>query len=85
VHPFFRYQTVSRLTNLVTVRSNVFAVWVTIGFSTSPTSWSEAGIDTGEIRRHRGFFIIDRSIPVGFEPGQDHNVRDAILVRRILQ
>jgi len=85
VHPFFRYQTVSRLTNLVTVRSNVFAVWVTIGFSTNPTSWSEAGTDTGEIRRHRGFFIIDRSIPVGFEPGQDHNVRDAILVRRIMQ
>jgi hypothetical protein len=86
-HSFFRYQTVSRMANLVTVRSNVFAVWVTIGYSTdpSPTSFTEAGIDTGDIRRHRGFYIFDRSIPVGFDPGQDLNVRDAILLRRIIQ
>jgi hypothetical protein len=86
-HSFFRYQTVSRMANLVTVRSNVFAVWVTIGYSTdpSPTNFTEAGIDTGEIRRHRGFYIFDRSIPVGFDPGQDLNVRDAILLRRIIQ
>jgi hypothetical protein len=82
---FFRYQTVNRLTNLVTVRSNVFAVWVTIGYSTTPSGFTEAGLDTGEIRRHRGFFIYDRSIPVGFVPGEDLNVRDAILLRRIIQ
>jgi hypothetical protein len=82
---FFRYQTVNRLTNLATIRSNVFAVWVTIGYSTSPSSWTEAGSDTGEIRRHRGFYIYDRSIPVGFDPGKDLNVRDAILLRRIIQ
>jgi hypothetical protein len=84
---FFRYQTVNRLTNLVTVRSNVFAVWVTIGYSTNPAanSFEEAGRETGEIRRHCGFFIFDRSIPVGFLPGQDLNVRDAILLRKMLQ
>lgn len=81
----FRYQTVNRLTNLSTIRSNVFAIWVTIGYSTSPANWSEAGTDTGEIRRHRGFYIYDRSIPVGFDPGKDLNVRDAILLRRIIQ
>jgi hypothetical protein len=81
----FRYQTVNRLTNLSTIRSNVFAVWVTIGYSTSPSNWTEAGSDTGEIRRHRGFYIYDRSIPVGFDPGKDLNVRDAILLRRIIQ
>jgi hypothetical protein len=85
IHPVFRYQTLSRLTNQITVRSNVFAVWVTIGYSTSPTAFSEAGLDTGEIRRHRGFYIYDRSIPVGFDPGKDLNVRDAILLRRIVQ
>jgi hypothetical protein len=82
---YFRYQTVNRLTNLTTIRSNVFAVWVTIGYSTTPTGWTEAGSDTGEIRRHRGFYIFDRSIPVGFDPGKDLNVRDAILLRRIIQ
>lgn len=82
---FFRYQTANRLTNLVTVRSNVFAVWVTIGYSTSSAGFVEAGADTGETRRHRGFYIFDRSIPVGFMPGQDLNVRDAILLRRIIQ
>jgi hypothetical protein len=82
---YFRYQTVSRLTNLTTIRSNVFAIWVTIGYSTSPSGWNEAGSDTGEIRRHRGFYIFDRSIPVGFDPGNDLNVRDAILLRRIIQ
>lgn len=35
-HAFFRYETMNRLTNVATVRSNVFAVWVTIGFSTRP-------------------------------------------------
>jgi hypothetical protein len=82
---YFRYQTVNRLANLTTIRSNVFAIWVTIGYSTSPSGWSEAGGDTGEIRRHRGFYIFDRSIPVGFDPGKDLNVRDAILLRRIIQ
>lgn len=82
---FFRYQTVNRMANLVTVRSNVFAVWVTVGYSTTPTGFIEAGIDTGEIRRHRGFYIYDRSIPVGFDPGLDLNVRDAILLRRTIQ
>jgi hypothetical protein len=63
----------------------VFAVWVTIGYSTTSSGFNEAGLDTGDIRRHRGFFIYDRSIPVGFVPGQDLNVRDGILLRRIIQ
>jgi hypothetical protein len=85
IHPAFRYQTLCRLTNQITVRSNVFAVWVTIGYSTTSSGFNEAGLDTGDIRRHRGFFIYDRSIPVGFVPGQDLNVRDGILLRRIIQ
>ena len=30
-------------------------------------------------------FIVDRSIPVGFERGEDHNVRDVIRLRRIIE
>ena len=42
----------------------------------------ELGLDTGEVRRHRMFAIVDRSIPVGFQPGKDLNVHKAILLQR---
>lgn len=45
----------------------------------------EYGSDTGDVTRHRGFYILDRSIPVGYERGKDHNVDDAILVERFLE
>ena len=41
--------------------------------------------DTGEVKRHRAFYMIDRTIPVGFEPGENHNVDRAILVRRYIE
>ena len=80
---FFRYQTMNRLANNVTVRSNVFAIWITVGFFENGGT-KELGSDTGEIDRHRGFFLFDRSIPVGYETGKDHNVTDAVLLRRII-
>jgi hypothetical protein len=77
---FFRYQTANRIANNATTRSNVFAVWVTVGyFPVGSTAEAQP------IQRQRGFFIYDRSIPVGFEPGHDWNVRDGILLRRIIQ
>jgi hypothetical protein len=45
----------------------------------------ELGSDTGQIQRHRAFYVIDRSIPVAFEPGENHNVDNAILLRRMLE
>ena len=39
---------------------------------------SELNSDTGDVKRYRAFYIFDRSIPVGFERGQDHNVHKAI-------
>ena len=83
-HAYFRYQTMNRLANLTTTRSNVFAVWVTIGFFET-SSGNELGIDTAESRRYRGFYIIDRSIPVGYETGKDYNLRDTVLLRRVIQ
>jgi hypothetical protein len=77
---FFRFQTAQRIANTATTRSNVFAVWVTIGYFTDGSA-SEAE----PLKRHRGFFVYDRSVPVGYEPGTNHNVRDGVLLRRIIQ
>ncbi|MCD4727116.1 MAG: hypothetical protein K8R46_05620 [Pirellulales bacterium] len=96
-NPYFRYQGIQRLGNLVTTRSNVYAVWITVGYfevtagTPDPVHpdgyWlgRELGMDTGEIERHRAFYIFDRSIPVGFQRGQDLNVEKAILVDRYIE
>ncbi len=106
-NPYFRYQGLMRLSNLVTTRSNVYAVWITVGyFEVTPasqvhTTWTqpqlqatfpdgyclgrELNIDTGDIERHRAFYIIDRTIPVGFQRGNDLNVDKAILVNRFIE
>jgi hypothetical protein len=100
---YFRYQNLSRLASKTTTRSNVYAIWITVGyFEVEPAPkpavqafperypdgymlGQELGADTGEIKRHRGFYIFDRSIPVGYERGQDHNVMDAVLLRRLIE
>ena len=89
-----------RLGNLVTTRSNVYAVWITVGyFEVTPVTTrpiphgdpdgyqlgQELGSDTGEIQRHRAFYIFDRTLPVGFQRGQDLNVDKAILVNRYIE
>ncbi|MCA9174741.1 MAG: hypothetical protein KDB14_09685 [Planctomycetales bacterium] len=105
-HAAFAYEGIQRLDNLVTHRSNVYAMWVTVGYfeveknplgvnpalngvdSGHPDGYRllrELGSDTGEIKRHRAFYIIDRSIPVGYQAGQNHNVDDAILLQRIIE
>lgn len=95
---YFRYQHYQRLANMLTTRSNVYAVWITVGYfevrrNTSnttifPDSWelgAELGIDSGEVQRHRAFYIFDRSIPVGFVRGQDLNYEKALLIRRYIE
>jgi hypothetical protein len=99
----FRYEMLNRLGNMVTTRSNVYAIWITIGyFEMEPNLVGntvvvdqfhpdglrlaqEVGIDTGAVQRHRAFYIIDRSIPVAFQPGENHNVDRCILVRRYIE
>ena len=82
----FRYEARNRLGNLVTTRSNVFAIWVTVGYFevdvSTPTpvlTGVEVGSDLGSVQRQRGFCIVDRSIPVAYEPGVNHNIEKAIL------
>ena len=40
---------------------------------------------SGENERYRAMFIIDRSIPVGFRPGEDLNARDTVIFERFYQ
>ncbi len=86
---YFRHQGRQRLGNLVTTRSSVFAVWITIGYfevdATGAVTQNEVGEDYGDVRRHRAFFIYDRSVPVAFEPGVDHNVENGILVESFIE
>ena len=121
-NPHFFYQPLTRLGNLTTTRSGVFAVWITVAyFEVEPApAWSdvgakfggdgngqkadviaralydhvypegyqlgqEVGIETGNTRRHRGFYIVDRTLPVGFKPGEDLNVENMIRLRRRIE
>jgi hypothetical protein len=76
-NPYFGASLPIRLANTATVRSNVFAVWITVRVTddsqTPPT-----------IVTKRMFAVIDRSIPVGYSPGEDLNVRDCVRLKRYL-
>ena len=111
-----KYQPMTRLGNLVTDRSGVFAIWITVGYfevEKAPDFASnengvadrcgnditiynrvypdgymlgrELGSDTGDVKRPRGFYIIDRTEEVGFKPGEDLNVEKLIRLRRRIE
>jgi hypothetical protein len=77
LNPIHNIYTATRLANTATIRSNVFGIWITLRESVAN--------DPDSIKLHRAFYIFDRSIPVGFQPGKDHNVWDAVLLRRIIE
>ena len=84
-NPFTRYQRAMRLPNLVTDQSNVFAVWVTVSlFEYDPITGfgREYTNASGDAERERAFYIIDRTVPVGFIPGEDLNTDKTILLER---
>ena len=85
---YFKYDMRQRLGNLVTTRSSVFAVWITVGYfevDSDDSVVTEWGASTGQLVRNRGFFLVDRSIPVAFEPGKNHNVDRAVLVKTVIE
>ncbi len=87
-HPYMDYQPFTRLQNLVTTRSNVFSVRVTLGFfeyNSATGIGREYGIDEGTAQRHKAYYVIDRSIPVGYQEGLDLNTEQCILMRRIIE
>ena len=89
----FRNGLRTRLGNMVTTKSSLFAGWITVGYfqvneddelAMSNGAGIEIGADRGEQDRNRAFFIFDRSIPVAYEPGKNHNVDKAIRVKTII-
>ncbi len=83
---YFQTQLMQRLSNLTTTRSNVFAVWVTVGFFEyqGGSIGKEYGLDNGSRQRYRAFYIIDRTRPVGYSPGKRMNADQTIILRRYL-
>ncbi len=146
-HPYFRFQDQEQLANKVSGTSNVFAIWVTIGYFEVEPNYvnretpgqnglgastglplgfvtpaqivqaagtggvsqylannsnyihieydvnhpdgtrlgAELGSDDATFARHRAFYIVDRSIPVAFEPGKTHNTERCVLLKRFIE
>ena len=82
LNPAHAYHTAIRLSSLATHRSHVFGIWITLRtIDTVPGG----GVDRETVSLHRMFLLYDRSRPVAFEPGRDHNVRDGIILERVLR
>jgi hypothetical protein len=104
--PQFYTDGIQRLVHLTTIRSNVFAVWITVGYF-DVDIWTRGGSgetqvfdvmhpdglalgeesrsQIGDAVRHRGFFLIDRTVPVGFAMELNHNVKDTIILSRFIE
>jgi len=76
-NPLHAIYSATRLANTTTPRSNVFAIWITLREAVTN--------DPDSVRFHRAFYIVDRSIPVAFEPERVHNVWDCVRLRRIIE
>ena len=96
-NPYFRHLGLTRMGNTTTQRSNTYAIWITVGYFevesvdsslVYPDGYkfgAEVGIDTGDITRRRAFFIVDRSIPFGYEAGKRHNLQNVIRHAKMIE
>lgn len=86
--PFDHFRRAMRLPNLITNQSNNFAVWVTVSlFEYDPVTefGNEYVGPSGTPIRDREFFIIDRTVPVGYKPGENLNTDRTILHKSKIQ
>ncbi len=101
-HPYFRTEWLQKVTNLTTVRTHQYAVWITVGFfevtaQGDPTLavanpflaydqlGNELGYLDGSNRRYRGFFLVDRTRAVGFNPFQPDDFRNCVVYRQLIE
>lgn len=95
-HPLFRSELLQKVMNLSTVRTNQFAVWVTVGFFEvvkqgdatqliPDTLGPELGLSSGKNARFRGFFIVDRSKAAGYNPYDPADFRPLVTFRRRIE
>lgn len=88
-NPFMRYQTLMRMPNLATDNSQVFVIRLTIGFFEVDAGTlnleKEYNADIGQNKRYQATFVVDRSLPVGFVPGEDMNARDIVIFESYAQ
>ncbi|MGB7328525.1 MAG: hypothetical protein WBD31_26850 [Rubripirellula sp.] len=86
---FMKYQTLMRMPNLVSKQSNVFVMRMTMGFFEVDAATLSLGReykeDIAQNKRHQMLYIIDRSKPVAFIPGENTNVRDTIIYERAVE
>ncbi len=81
--PFAYYQRISRLPNLVSTSSNVFSISCVLGYFEYDSSRDrillENGVESNTVVRPRRRVIVDRSIPVGYQPGRSVNMERIFL------
>jgi hypothetical protein len=92
---YFRNGLRQRLGGVATNRSSVFAIWVTVGYfewnqetgdlRDKGSGGVEYGEEDGTVQRSRGFYLFDRSIPMAYEPGENHNVDRGVLLRSFIE
>jgi hypothetical protein len=86
---FFEMDGIQRVYNSLTTKSNCYAIWITVGYfecdANGQNIRQELGSDTGNIKRHRAFYIVDRSIPVAYEAGQRNNIDKCVLLKRFIE
>lgn len=83
MNPWHRLHTATRLANIATNRSHVFGIWLTVR-TVEKVGGPNGQPDLDTVKYSRMFVIYDRSKPVGYEPGRNHNVADGILLKRVL-
>ena len=76
-NPFLSMALPVRLANVGTIRSQVFAVWITVKVT-------DDSANAPSPTTKRLFAIVDRSIPVGYSPSENLNVSDCIRLKRVL-
>ena len=95
-HPAFRSEWIQKMTNLTTVRTHQYAVWITVGFfvvsqpgdpqsGIPDTLGLEVGLLSGRNVRFRSFFLLDRTRAIGFNPQYPRDLREVVVYRQDIE